>query len=580
MLYAIIGKQVYNNKVSKFRLLNMDTNTYEDINVDDLEKYKNEEFSNGEYSEDFPYHFNFYFQSVYDLPIFYRTGNVNTYYYKVIINTYEDNKQIKVIVSNIVGSTVTVSDNSKGLYSFLKLHIHNLILATPSGIYGFCYNLDGTVSNFLVNPKYLFMLSEMAINNKFCYTVYYKNVPCYYFNCTDKKNILLGAVSGLNKYQIVGINEKSYAKRSVYFVDAQKDADSYNTLCSCTHFFSLSSKVESVLGMNSVGCLLGIDGVTFIGPTLKLNNGMINDVKDRLMCTNPDMAKKIDEGLQLSNSNEVIKLNLLDFSIPEGVVTVCKQSLYMKYSSDTMDRKRQYNLDTIVIPETVTSFDNESFVKASSSLLMDKMSKVTCIVENPDIYNNVLLSVFFAKLPFKCISTEGYVTPSLKRLKQVYTSSLLKTLKTENFSMKTIKCSDKNRTKIECSEYLKGLKDYDIVSSQEYIDKGISSNDSYAVFEFEVLSEILPELREEYSKYKDLYTELNALVKEVDKGNNESVKRVGIKLNTFISNSKEYLRFIQSFNIKHGDAKLFNQIVSGFKSFIIYGNVLKSELLK
>lgn len=569
MAYAIIGKQVIKDSVTKLRVLNLETFTYEDVSISDMDKYDNNIILNGEYNVESPYGVLLYYQSIYDLPIFYRTGGVNTYLYKVVISISEN----EVEIANITGSIKKVNTNL-AIMRLLSLNIHSLIVVTPSGLAGFSYELNGEVKQFYVDDKYITRLyTERITDYGKLVTCYYKNVPCYYFNGKDDKSVSLGAVSGVNKFQLLGLNATSYSKKSIYT----------NTPQGIDILLGYHGHILNSYAFSNVHILCGIDGLSFLGENMMdIKNPALDELKDRLLFTQPSIAHKIEKDLRINELNEVLHLNLFDFEIPDYTTRILNSSLYFEYSNDTIERNNQYKVREIYIPKNVEYFDNRAFSKESTQVLSDKLKKITCIVENPNIYNNVVLSSLFAKLMFREIRTDGIVEVNLNKLKLCYDSGLFKSLKTQTWGMKCYKGSNKKMTeKLVLNDIISDKGNYAILPSESYIKNRIKNNDEYCLVYFEDTSQFIDSLDVEYKK---LQMNLNSIALKI---NNTDVVSMDAQYYSTLKGMTgnitnailSYMNFIQSFKVKHGDVDRFNNIIDGFVCLFKESLFLKNKVL-
>lgn len=572
MVYAIIGKQILKDSVTKLRILNLETFTYEDVSVSDMSKYVNSTILNGEYSVDSPYGVLLYYQSIYDLPIFYKTGGVNTYFYKVILSVSDNELKI----ANITGCVRKINLNiNSHIMRLLSLNIHSLIACTPSGLVGFHYELNGDVKQFDVNERFLTRIyKERITDGSELFTCYYKNILCYYFNGKDYKNVSLGSVSGVNKYQLLGLNQTSYSKKSFYS----------NTDDGISVLLGHHSNILHSFSLLSMNIYCGIDGLTFLGKDMMdIKNTALDELKERLLFTQPSIAHKIEKELRINDLNEVLRLNLFDFEIPEYSTSILSSSLFFKYSSDALERNKQYKVREIYIPKNVEFFDNRAFSKESShQVLSDKLRKITCIVENPNIYNNVVLSSLFAKLMFKEIKTDGIVEVDLNKLKLYYDSGLFKSLKTQTWNVKFYRGSNKKMTeKLVLDDILLAKDDYVILPTESSIVNRIKSKDEYYMVEFEDTSQFIDSLEAEYKK---LQTYLNSVALKIKNTNVVTMDaQYYYTLKGMIGNIKNtifsYIEFAQSFKVKHGDVDRFNKIIDDFTCMFKESLFLKNRVL-
>lgn len=568
MAYAIIGKQVFKDSVTKLRILNLDTSLFEDISVSDMSKFDGV-IINGEYNVDSPYGILLYYQSIYDLPIFKRTGEVNTYFYKVVISINDDVLEI----ANITGCVKKINVN-QNLISLLSLNINSLIAATPSGLVGFRYELNGDVTQFNVDERFitrLYQRSALFSYIDLC-TCYYKNVPCYYFDGNISKQVSLGAVSGINKYQLLSLNKNSYSKRSFY-ISLSLDMN-----------FLFSQKVVSHTYLfNGVYAYCGIDGVTFLGnDMLDIKNPALEELKERLLFTQPSLVQKIEENLRMNDLNEVLYLNLFDFEIPDTATRILNSSLYFGYSSDATERSNQYKIREIYIPKSVEFFDNNAFSMKSNQVFPEKMRKITCIVENPNIYNNVVLSSLHSKIMFKEIKTDGIVEVNLNKLKFYYSSELFKSLKTQTWGMKRYKGFNKNMTKqLVLDDLLPDKDNYAILPTEKSIKERIKSHDKYYLVYFEDTSQFIDSLEMEYNKLRTNLYSISLKIKNTDHANIDIGHLYNLKgMTGNITNMiLSYLEFIQSFKVKHGDVERFNNMMIAFESLYKESLLLKKAVL-
>lgn len=570
MAYAIIGKQILKDSVTKLRILNLETFTYEDVPVSEMSKYVNSTILNGEYSVDSPYGVLLYYQSIYDLPIFYKTGGVNTYFYKVILSISDN----EIEIANITGCVKKINANL-AIMRLLSLNIHSLIACTPNGLVGFYYKLNGDVEQFDVNEKYISRLYKERITDYGnLITCYYKNIPCYYFNRENQTHVSLGAVSGINKYQLLGLNNSSYSKKSIYS----------NTPQGIDILFGYCADILHAFHFSTLNIYCGIDGVTILGDNMMdVKNPALDELKERLLFTQPSIAHKIEKDLRINDLNEVLRLNLFDFGIPEYTTRILNSSLFFEYSSDTTERNNQYKVREIYIPKNVEFFDCRAFSKESThQVLSDKLRKITCIVENPDIYNNVVLSSLFAKLMFKEIKTDGIVEVNLNKLKLYYDSGLFKSLKTQTWSVKSYKCSNKKMTEqVVLTDILSVKDDYVILPTESCIINKIKSNDEYYMIEFEDTSQFIDSLEAEYKKLQGNLNSLELRIKNIDVVNMDAQEYITFKGMTgnITSTILSYMEFAQSFKVKHGDVDRFNNIIDGFVCLFKESLLLKNKVL-
>lgn len=572
MAYAIIGKQILKDSVSKLRILNLDNNTYEDVSVLEMSRYDNSTIINGEYNPESPYGILLYYQSIYDLPIFYKTGGVNTYFYKVILSISDNELEI----ANITGCVRNINLNiNSNIMRLLSLNIHSMIVCTASGLVGFCYELNGDVKQFEVNERFITRIyKEKFTEYAYLETCYYKNIPCYYFNGKNNKNISLGAVSGINKYQLLGLNKTSYSKKSVYSNTTQGLSVLLGHEGNILHSYSLMSML--------IYC--GIDGLTFLGKNMMdIKNTAIDELKERLLFTQPSIAHKIEKDLRINDLNEVLRLNLFDFEIPDNTTAILNSSLFFEYSNDITERNNQYKLREIYIPKNVEFFDSRAFSKVLiHHILSDKLRKITCIVENPNIYNNVVLSSLFAKLMFKEIKTDGIVEVNLNKLKLYYDSGLFKSLKTQTWNVKSYRGSNKKMTeKLVLSNILPDKDNYVILPTESSIINQINRKDEYYMVEFEDTLQFIDSLDAEYKKIQVNLNSIASKIKNTDVVNMDTHQydtlkgMVGNITNIILS----YMDFIQSFKVKHGDVDRFNSILYGFMGMFKESLSLKNKVL-
>lgn len=416
-MYALIGKQVKEGRVVKYRFYNFDKARCIDISSDELIQFMHEnECSNVILENDC---LAFKWQDLLSLPNFKEDGTVSTYNFKVLADMSSSGTWV---MSNVFGSLIDFHvEDGFGMLQVAK--VHSAIIRTKDRVVKFSMKMDGTYESTEINNTGEFQQNTFAslFSHRFNFTYcVYDGKICQYL---DSRTILTNKSGRRVDWCLgsFGRNTLSY----LYFTDKGYHIYTDNMRGLINKYHPNSNYVLS-FNTGKIYVAFGLDGLSAASVNAcDVNPALTNDLYERMLALNPDGAEKLKRDLHVGVENDVVYCNLAYCDIPDGAEEICDYSLACTFDTYKEFNEAIQNMNfRIEIPDSVKKFSSLAFIN-NPFLSQDDYFRVSSIyVRNPDIAQNVVTSLLNADVAVEKIVVDGDSEISRTNVKRLYDATV------------------------------------------------------------------------------------------------------------------------------------------------------------